>query len=519
MHTSTLAVFIRRLAKVLTGRTSAKPHILLLFLCSVSFATPAASQIVFFMATAPELARPAVGNYGPIRSVAVLSAIGSQVTLINSYFFSTKTKKLDAAEWQIDGLVEKAIKTYLGDRFEYHDIPFNHRSLETIPNGPLTNSLGKVRIALQGVQKDDIDAFIVVRPGWEIDDQKAGGLVLANGDTPPIVWANYEIDIFDAKTLETVGHATSRIQLREGNMPSFPNLLGSRNLKLSDELQPSEKQIAELRAMTERVVKVSILETLRALKIDAAPLPPVGARVLAPMAPDEAPYKQLRTLAVVSGIGDAFEFKSDGFFGTQSASVPIPDWSMDAQVEAAVRASLSKRFVVKDTTVDRMAFAESQLVDKDRKFAPKLVGLKPSDDFDAYLLVMKIPVQFEMATPQLLGTGVGLHSLTRPAITRHPAVYASYAVALVDAKTLKVQLVSASVPSPKYPKNFPYAEVDDSLWPKKPPMVTDMQLQALQQATTTVLNDSINETLLEMGLTDTKITSELPTLETAAARQ
>jgi hypothetical protein len=157
--------------------------------------------------------------------------------------------------------------------------------------------------------------------------------------------------------------------------------------------------------------------------------------------------------------------------------------------------------------------ARSELVDKDGNFAPNLNGLQKSETLDAYLIVIKLNRQLQ-AVPFSRGVtaaGVGLWDPPAKAFeSAPPAVYASYAIAVVDAKDLHLISSMGATVGPKYPRAFPYVVGDDRLRPKKRSAPTAAEIAAIQQVLSPLLKDSVDETLLQMDLTDQVITDELP---------
>jgi hypothetical protein len=477
--------------------------------------TPAQAQVaIFIYKSQPSL--PRTGDYSAIHSVAIISAIGDRLDLVKSDFFGDKSATIDIADWQIDDYAAQAVKAYFGKRFEYESLAYDRQAIAKIPNGGLASSLPQLRAELQKLPPSRVDGYIVLRPNQDFDDKSAPqGLSLTDPDPDrlPAVNANFEIDIVDAKSLNVLGRASSRVRLREGAEAVFASFVGSRRLKLDDGLKLNENQRTELRSTMRGLLRYSILETVRTLKPDSA-IPPVGARVFAQRTAEETTYPDIHKVAVVSAIGDRLELKADSFIGYDTAEIPIADWGADRQLEDDVRASLPKRIGVVDISFDRNEVAKSQLLDSDGKFAPKFLGLQPSSAVDAYIVMLKLARQINISSPRMKGSGIGLWKPPAKVIgTTPPAVYANYAMALIDAKTLMPIRVQAATVGPQYPFGFPYAPGTDDLWPKKLTEPTSDQIQKIQQTLSRLLNDSAKESLLALGLSDQKISDELPTID------
>ena len=471
-----------------------------------TFVVPAGAQVAFYTYTVyPSPAK--TGDYGAIRSVAVISAIGKDLNLRRNRFLGPRTAKVDIADWRINELATSAVKSYLGGRFTYEDVPFDGEAIAALPNGGLANSAPQLRAVLQKLPPNTADAYIVLRPNSDFEDQtEVQGLALVqSGDGAPSVIANFEIAIIDAKTFDTVGRASSRIQLRAGgfNKPHFAHLVGRRSWQLADNPSLSEAQRGELQPMMRDLVKYSILETLRALEPDTE-LPPTGARVFGPRPADIVPYPDIHNVAVVSTIGDGFEFLND------KVSTSISDWNIDGQVEDLVRASLTKRFTIGEVALDRAAIARSELLDKDGNYAPRLAGLEPSQTLDAYVLILKLTRQIDQFR-RSPGAGVGLWDQSSNLLVETPpGVYAGYAVILVDAKTLKPLRALAGTVGPQYPTAIPFLAGTQALWPKQTKAPTAIEMEAIRPLLSTLLKDTIDETLLQMDLTDLHVTDDLP---------
>ena len=233
------------------------------------------------------------------------------------------------------------------------------------------------------------------------------------GDGRPTVWANYQIDIFDARTLETLSKAYSRVQVEPQIDPGFAGLIGSNNLSLSDELNPNDRQRAELRAFVYRLMPLSLLATLRALETGAM-LPEVHERVLIPMAADERPFPVIKTVGVVSAIrGGQLRLMGAGPTRT-TEQADIADWRLDEQIETQVRTLLSKQFTVKDVSVPRDQLAQARLLDEKRALNPTLTGLSPTSDVDAYLVVIRQPDIWRSMAPVSASRVTPREAIARP---------------------------------------------------------------------------------------------------------
>ncbi len=472
-------------------------------------------------ASAPPAPLPPVSPYEKIHTVAIVSAIGTPVTLQNDHITGSTTKTLDGSDWKIDDQVASTLGQYLAGRFAIKDIAFDRAAFAKLPNDSWEKIDPQVSAFLASLPSAGVDAFVIVRP--ELDGEPGlAGLALeiggAMGARPPTLWANYEIDIVDAQTHAILGRAHSCIQPRAGMPVSPAEILAAADLNLGDDLAPGDQQRTELKTGLSRLVSMSLLETVRALNLGAA-LPPVGTRNVVPVPDGQQPFPDVKTVAIVSAVGDVLQFEHVGATALSSNEeyLPIADWHLDGQIESQAKGILAKRFAVKEVAVDRAAFAGARLVNADRALRPSFPGLTPSTDVDAYIVFVKQPYRLPNSSAD--GTGVGVWN-RKPVLGETTAVYAHYAVAVVDAHSLKLLQAFVGATSPIYPNRVPYVVVDDALWPDSAAKLPPDAAQKIHQDLSDMLTDSVAETLLYMRLggmmvADTPTPPMAPATETA----
>jgi hypothetical protein len=226
-------------------------------------------------------------------------------------------------------------------------------------------------------------------------------------------------------------------------------------------------------------------------------LPEAGARTLVPIPPDKQPYPNIKTVAVVSNIGHSLDYERFAtILGRSSKLVPVPDWRLDAFVEAGARAALASRFEIRNVSIDRTAFAQASLIDANDKLDPQFPGLSPTSTVDAYLVFVKLREPLDEIT--MSGTGLGM---SHNAVLPKTSLFAHYAVALVDAHTLKVISATPAIASPNLPSSKPSFDVDDSLWPADPAAPTASQASDIQKYLHTLVAETCRESMLRLGLT------------------
>jgi hypothetical protein len=241
-------------------------------------------------------------------------------------------------------------------------------------------------------------------------------------------------------------------------------------------------------------------------------LPDPGARTLVPIPPDIHLYPNIKSVAVVSGIGDSMDYERFAtILGRSSKFVPVTDWKLDSLVEQEARSAIAPRFVVKDVPVDRNAFSHASLIDADNKLNPQFPGLNQTDAVDAYLAFVKL--REPLSEIMMSGNGIGMsHNAMIPTTT----LFAYYAVALVDARTLKLIAATADVASPNLPSSKPSLDVADSLWPDDPASLTAEQTADIQKVVRQLLVDTCHESMLRLGLTGMMVDGGAPPAPTAS---
>lgn len=471
--------------------------LLLSGLVGLLIASPATAVIIYTPLPPP---RVLVGSYQNIHNVAVLSAIGGSMTFQNHYFVAPVTGSRDISEWKIDELVDAMLRQYLGSRFNVRAVPFDRAALAAIPNGPWNASGGPTRRFLQSLPNEGLDAFVVVRPDLELEAPGLIGIALTRnmivGNPTPILWANYEIDVIDAHSYETIALAHSRLVLHRGEKLSYAGLYTDDSLKLDDTFALDAKQKDTLHGLVFRLVTASMIETLRALELNV-PLPEPGARELIPAPPNVKPYPDISSVAIVSGIGDAIDFERMAtVFVHWNKTLAVPDWQLDALVEKEARELLDKRFTVRDVPIDHAAFARASLLDDDGNLKPTFPGLSPSPNVDAYVAFVKVRTNIAGKMQ-----GIGLGVLSNPFYETATNVFASYAVAVIDAHTLKLISARLAVPSPEYPSPKPMKAIDDRIWPDNPLNPSNQQREAIEREVRALLMDTAGETMMRLGLT------------------
>jgi hypothetical protein len=216
-----------------------------------------------YVPDAPRVAPAEVGSYDAIHTVAVLSGAGLQLELEERGAGSTKKNVLDIAAWQLDDRIEATVRNALKSRFRFVAVGYDRTSLARLRAGRA--HVDQYNTFLGGLPANGADAFLVVRPNT------TGGIALqtaANGNT--ILWVDFEIDVVDAHSLKVIARSTARVQPPGADHPNFPGLIVDKKFALDRSLTLSAERREELRVLTDEMLKVTVSETLRSLKLPAA---------------------------------------------------------------------------------------------------------------------------------------------------------------------------------------------------------------------------------------------------------
>lgn len=471
----------------------------------------------------PSIVPPAKrGDYSNIKTVAVISAIATKVTLGNMAVLA-EHKDIDVTDWNLDQTVETTVKQYLTPRFTVKSVAYDRAALAAIPNGHFdTGSARPVNDFLKALPVQGIDAFVVVRPDSEGSAPPAAGFSLdaTNGFYPrPVEVANYEIDIVDAHTGAIIGHALSRIADRQQTPASFAAIYTPPDLTLSAKDTPSEYQHAEMKNDFARLIALSLRETLRSLNLGIA-LREVGSRTLIPIPPDKDPHKNINTVAVISAVGDQLELNHRApFFVHKLTKTPVSDWNLDSEIEAKMAAALGKRWAVKAVAVDRAKLANVVIDYNACTLQTPIEGLTQTSDVDAYIVVVKNSGPVGGLSDNV--SGIGLWNMNGVG-GESSGIFARYVIAIVDPNTLKPVWIQRGVTSPAHSPEIPLLVTSNANWPKDGGALTPDQAQRLRPAFSDIMNDSIPETMFRMALTGMMVapapgTTELPRRPGAAA--
>jgi hypothetical protein len=442
----------------------------------------------------PQVPAADVGGYDKVHKVAILSAIGTGMTLTVQHFLAPSTGKLDVSAWNLDEHAAATIKKYLGGRFSFADVPFDAAKLAKIL--PAWWHAGEMTKFLKTVPNQDLDAFLVVRPQEDGVELQTGGY-----GNQTVLWVKYQMDLIDAHTYKTIASSTSRLQFRQGTLPDFPGRVVGDEFKLDDTLKIAPDKQEKLRTLTDQMLEYTLVETIRSLQFGVT-LPPIGSHDIVPLQRSEKTVAA-KSIAVVSDIGAKIDLYQAGSTFTREieTEVPVPEWNLDAEVETMVRDALAPDYRIKSVAVDREALDKqgwSIAKDKDGILVP---GLPESGEVDAFLVILKLNGKTAWHN------AAGLWHFAPLIGGNHAYVVADYLMLLVDAKTHKSIAGRIGTMNAKSAHSRPLVKVEDSYWPKSKSKSTDKDMALSPQAATAIravlhdlLRDSIPETLYRMGM-------------------
>ena len=103
-----------------------------------------------------------------------------------------------------------------------------------------------------------------------------------------------------------------------------------------------------------------------------------------------------------------------------------------------------------------------------------------------------------------MGVGLFNHEEVRSQPRRN-ALFAHYAVVVIDAKSLKLIRAITGTMSPDYVSPRPTREIDRALWPGSVAQLNADQTQGIRQSLFGLLDESIGDALLRIGFTGSTI--------------
>lgn len=166
----------------------------------------------------------------------------------------------------------------------------------------------------------------------------------------------------------------------------------------------------------------------------------------------ETKLQRIKTVGVISAVGDQMTFARAGLTGLDNASrsVSIQSWKLDELIVNQASAALSGHFQVQPVSYKRAAFAT---VEKDSPLRPvnvlndpfkKLVQSEVSPQgLDAYVIITKAKANLGAGGRKVEGIGYVTHDALLDSSSQ---IHALYEVRVIDGKTFDVIEKRAAVP-------------------------------------------------------------------------
>jgi hypothetical protein len=199
----------------------------------------------------------------------------------------------------------------------------------------------------------------------------------------------------------------------------------------------------------------------------------VIALVLArPVAASGDEHATIRTVAVISAIGDSLSLEGVGLLGQTEQSVSIAGWGIDSWITAEVSKRLSGRFTVLSVPINPTSVAQCDGIDQ-------CAGMLPhTDAVDAYVLVLK---EWTPGNDRRDFRGIGIWHV--PTIGRSGSmVHVVYGIAVISARTGEVinHGRARSPDSGFFGPAAPMEDIAESLWPENAAEMSAAQGEALR---------------------------------------
>jgi hypothetical protein len=223
----------------------------------------------------------------------------------------------------------------------------------------------------------------------------------------------------------------------------------------------------------------------------------------------ETKLQRVKTVGIISAVGDQMTFAKAGLTGldNRSQSYPIETWGLDDLIVKQATAALSGRFQVQPVTYKRAAFA---MIEKDSPVAPvnlirgdpfkKLVQTEVSPQgLDAYIVITKAKANFGGGGRKVEGIGFIAYGTV---LESYNQIHALYEIRVIDGKTFTVIEKRAAPPSDNAAEARlpgPSRQVDDSYSPAAGDPVRNENLHG---AITDLIARSLSTTLSDMHLAD-----------------
>jgi hypothetical protein len=225
----------------------------------------------------------------------------------------------------------------------------------------------------------------------------------------------------------------------------------------------------------------------------------------------ETKLQAVKTVGIISAVGDEITFATGGLTGlnNRSQSFPIGSWGLDDLIVQQATAALNGRFQVQPVTYKRDAFAT---IEKDSIVTPvnvirgdpfkKLVQTQVSPQgLDAYIVITKAKSNFGGGSRKVEGIGFLTYGTV---LESYNQVHALYEIRVFDGKTFDVIEKMTAPPLDDVGVvrlAGPSRTIDESFTPSAG---NPAQNEKLHAAITDLVARSLSTTLSDMHLADVR---------------
>jgi hypothetical protein len=216
----------------------------------------------------------------------------------------------------------------------------------------------------------------------------------------------------------------------------------------------------------------------------------------------------IKTIAIISAVGDTFTFTESGLTGLDNAprSFSVEAWGIDEQIVARATSVLGQRFQVQTVTWQRELFAAPERVSSipgaDLVREDPLKELVRShvspQGLDAYVVITKATLKYGTRDVPVNGIGMIRH---RALLESSAMVHALYVVRVIDGHTFRTIDRKSAGPvdnSSTVRLAGPSRRLDAA---ELPPISDPLQNQSLKAAVFDLINQSLEPTLRDLRLT------------------
>ena len=181
------------------------------------------------------------------------------------------------------------------------------------------------------------------------------------------------------------------------------------------------------------------------VSIRAALLLPVILSACASFETSEVKLGSIRTVGIISAVGDEFSFTTAGLAGFDRGDrrYSVESWGLDDMIIRQASTALSGRFQVQPLSYSRAAFAASEtdspvtlvkLIHEDRIEA-LLRKEPPASSIDAYIVIVKAESSIGSGNRKVTGLGAVKYA---SAFGSYNQLYALYEIRVIDGHSLKL---------------------------------------------------------------------------------